>query len=80
MKDLIKIITESKYCPYCDIKDKEINSTDGKLLPNCSGDDDFSIIYNDYGDPYSKYHLLISTGRKGGVYRPKYCPECGRKL
>ena len=38
------------------------------------------VLYEDYGDPYCKYHLLISTGRKGGVYRPKYCPECGRKL
>lgn len=80
MKDLIRTITESKSCPYCDIKDKEINSIDGKLLPNCSGDDEFSIIYNDYNDPYGKYHLLISTGRKGGIYRPKYCPECGRKI
>lgn len=80
MKDLKDVILESKFCPYCDIKDKEINSIDGKLLPNCSGDVDFSIMYKDYNDPDGKYHLLISTGRKGGVYRPKYCPECGRKL
>lgn len=80
MKDLIITITESKSCPYCDIKDKQINLLQGKLLPNCSGDDDFSVIYEDYGDPNSKYHLLISTGRKSGVYRPKYCPECCRKI
>jgi hypothetical protein len=79
-KDLIRTITESKSCPYCYTKDKEINSIDGKLLPNCSGDDVFSIIYKDYDDPQGKCHLLISSGRKGGLYRPKYCPECGRKL
>ena len=54
-------VNESKSCPYCDIKDKDINSLDGKLLPNCSGDDDFSIIYKDYGDPNNQYNLLIST-------------------
>ena len=79
MKDLIRTIIESKSYTYYDIKDKEITSLQGNLLLNCSGDD-FSIIYKDYGDPNSQYHLLISTGRKSGVYRPKYCPECDRKL
>ncbi len=38
------------------------------------------LIYNDYGDTYAKYHLLISTGHKGGICRPKYCPECCKKI
>ena len=68
-------------CQYCDITNKEIVSTEwGKSLPNCEGDRNFFIIYKDWGDKLCNKHLLISDGRRGGYYRPKYCPECGRKL
>ena len=80
MRNIIERITEAKSCPYCDIKSKELNSLYGKELPNCSGDDYFGVVYQDWGTEDEEYHVLISTGRKGGCYMPKFCPECGRKL
>ena len=81
MKDIKEyIVNESNKCPYCDINNKEVNSLDGKYLPNCGGDRDFSTVYQDWDDEGTTKHLLICDGRRGGYYRPKYCPECGRKL
>ena len=80
MKDITLKIKESKKCPQCDINDKEINSLYGKELPICGGDEYFGVVYKDWGDECTTKHLLISTGRRGGYYRPKYCPECGKKL
>ena len=76
----MEIIKNSNKCPYCDINNKEVNSLEGIELPNYDGDCYFGIVYKDWGDEGTTKHLLIHTGRKGGWYRPKYCPECGRRL
>lgn len=54
-------------CPFCDNNTSFIKVFSGKYIS--------LSIENCYGDVY-----IIANGDNSISYKPKYCPNCGRKL
>lgn len=68
-----------RYCLTSAVCDELTDDNDLSYTP--LGCHNTSTLYICSGGGRGVYLIFESTDRKsGGIYRPKFCPECGRRI